>query len=323
MGVSGTPDMRIDAIAAAQRGRVARRQLVVAAVNDDMIRSRVRSGRLIPRHNGVYIVAPVTPIPLGDETAALLAVGEDSVLSHLTAGVVYEIVVVPIGTPIHVTTPHTRMHREGIVVHRSYTLHPVDIRIHEGLRITSVARTLLDVAEILPMRDVERAVDEALGRRLVTISEIRDVIRRNNGKKGAGILTRFIDWRAHNTGSRTKWERMAANGFRVANFPPFEQNVKYRGFSHDFLWRKQEVTLEINGSWHLTRLNSERDLTKRSQLIKAGFDPNEASNTQVEERLSEVVTHMAARLARSDETIWESGAVSDARRIRAGWEPRR
>jgi very-short-patch-repair endonuclease len=298
--VSGTADGRIRAIAGRQRARAARRQLLAAGLTKHMVGSRLASGALVSAHDGVYIVGHVGPIPLGDETAALLAIGDDSYLSHLTAGVVYDIIVVPAGTPIHVTTPRARMHRPGIVVHRSQTLTPVDITVYEGLPITSVARTLLDLAEILSMRDIERAVDEALLRKLVTVAQIKDVIARSNGRRGAGILKRFVDWRTNNGASRTKWERMAANAFRTANFPPFEQNVRYLGFEHDFLWRKHMVTLEIDGWWHETRLNGERDVQKRALLRKTGFDPNQVTNTLVEENILEVVALMAGRLALHD-----------------------
>jgi very-short-patch-repair endonuclease len=300
LGVDGPPDSRISAIATVQRGRVARRQLLAAGVTADMIRSRLKTGYLIRVHDGVYVVAHLAPIELGDETAALLAVGDDSCVSHLTAAVTHDIIVVPVGTPIHVTTPHARMNRSGIVVHRSQTLTPVDVTVHEGLPITSVARTLLDIAELSPMRDIERAVDEALGRKLATLGEIQDVIVRSNGRKGAGILKRFVEWRTNNSGSRTKWERMAARAFRTANFPPFEQNVRFVGFEHDFLWRKHMVTLEIDGSWHGTRLNGERDVRKRARLRKAGFDPNRVTDTQVEENILEVVALVAGRLALRD-----------------------
>jgi very-short-patch-repair endonuclease len=270
-----------------------------------MIDTRVQQRALTAVHQGVYVVGPPAPIPLGDETAALLAVGDDSWLSHITAGGIYDVIVVPPDAPIHVTTLHARLQREGIVVHRSRTLTPADVRMHEGLPITSVARTLLDLAEMLPSRDVERAVDEALGRRLVTLDELQDVIRRNRGRKGAAILTRFIAWRTNNSGSRTRWERMAARAFTTAGFPPFVQNRRYLGFQHDFLWLKQGVALEINGSWHQTRLNGERDEGRRSRLLKAGLDPNEVTNSQVEDNVWEVVAYMAARLARRDPRLWD------------------
>jgi very-short-patch-repair endonuclease len=261
-----------------------------------MIQTRVSSRALTAVHDGVYVVGGPDPIPLGDETAALLAVGDDSILSHLTAGMIWEIIVVPVGMPIHVTSPHSRLRRKGVVVHRSRTLHPVDTRVRDGLPVTSVARTLLDLAEILTTRDTERAVDEALGRQLVTLRELGDVIERNNGRKGAGILRRFVEWRVNNSGSRTKWERMAAQAFRAANFPPFEQNVRYLGFQHDFLWREHGVALEIDGSWHNTRLTGEKDAVKSKRLKDAGLDPNMVTNTDVEERIFEVVAHMAVRL---------------------------
>jgi hypothetical protein len=130
LGVSGPPDRRINAIAAAQRGRVARVQLLSAGVTEDMIRTRVRSGSLIREHHGVYVVPGAVGVPLGRETSALLAI-DRSVTSHLTAGVVYEVIRMPDDLPVHLTTRTQHRDRDGIIVHRSSTFTRADIAIHQ------------------------------------------------------------------------------------------------------------------------------------------------------------------------------------------------
>ncbi len=301
MGVAGPPDHRISAIATAQRGRVARRQLIAAAISEDMIRTRLRSRYLIPVHTGVYAVAHLGTIPLANETAALLAVGDDAVVSHLTAAVRWELIRHPDGPPIRLTTPHARLRRDGIVVHRSRTLTNADIRHHRGLPVTSPGRTVFDLAELRPLGETERALDEALARKLVTLAELHELAKRMNGRSAAGIVTRLITWRTSNTGSRTKWERKAAKAFVAADLPPVEQNVWYLGYQHDFLWRKHGVTLEIDGyPWHGTKTNMERDRQKESKLKQHSVDPNRVSNTMVEHNILQVLALMSARLALRD-----------------------
>jgi very-short-patch-repair endonuclease len=159
---------------------------------------------------------------------------------------------------------------------------------------------MLDISELLPTREAEWALDEALGRNLTTLEQMRQLLARTRTRKGLTVLRELIEWRTHNSGSRTKWERMAAEAFRAANFPPFEQNVWYLGYQHDFLWRDYGVTLEIDGKWHSARSRMDRDTTKEATLRRHNLDPNRVTNTQVETRIFEVVALMAARLALRD-----------------------
>ena len=81
MPVFGTRDQRIAQIAAAQRGRIATRQLTAAGVGSNAVTHRVRTGRLFRIHHGVLAVGHPGPVALGRETAALLAVGGDAALT--------------------------------------------------------------------------------------------------------------------------------------------------------------------------------------------------------------------------------------------------
>lgn len=306
--VTGTTDARIGQIAAQQNNRVARRQLLAAGVTDHMIRSRLRSGLLTQRHTGVYIAGPVIEIPYGRETEALLAV-ERSVLSHLTAGTTYEIIRVRDGVPIHLTVRTARNSRPGIVVHRSRTISRRDITTYHGLPITTVARTLMDIAELLPPREVEWALDEALGRRLVTLQEIRELLGRIHNRHGANVLRTLIAWRTTSAAGRTKWQRLAYRAFVDAGLPEPEQDVWYLGYQHDFLWRKHGVTLEIDGfPWHGLKTRIERDRTKETTLENHGLDPSRVTNTDVETRILGVVALVAGRLARRDPELRRTAA---------------
>jgi very-short-patch-repair endonuclease len=269
-----------------------------------MIQTRRRSGLLTEVYNGVYAVGSVEDVPFGREAAALLAVAR-SVLSHLSAAVVWELI--PLREagrglrhpgPIHVTVRGPRKSRAGIVVHRSSSLARADLTIRHGLPITSVARTLLDISEVLPTREVERALDEALARKLVTLEEIQRLLARTRNRRGVTIMRRLIAWRTTSAGGRTTWQRIAYKAFVAAGLPEPEQDVWYIGYQHDFLWREHGVTLEIDGyPWHSTKIGMERDREKETACKQHGLDPNRVSNSQVEGNILQVVALVAARLA--------------------------
>lgn len=302
MKVQGLRDHRIALIAAAQRGRVATRQLHEAGFTSSRIATRVRNGHLIRVGFGVYAVGYVISEPLIPETEALLACGPGSMLSHASAAVVWEMIPARPNDPVHLTTGHDRRGRRGIVVHHSRTLTAADARIHLGLPLTSPARTLLDLCDVRSLHEVERALDEALARRIVTIDEVLDVCDRFRSRKGASALFRMAMERTMPGGSaRTKWQRTASKAFRDAGLPAAEEDVWWLGYQHDFLWRAHRVTLEIDGyPWHATKVNMERDRAKDLKVKQAGGDPNRVSNTQVERNIFEVVALVAARLALRD-----------------------
>ena len=207
-------------------------------------------------------------------------------LSHLTAAAVDELIRLPDDTPMHVTTRQPRKSRTGIVVHRSTALTRADITIRHGLPITTIARTLLDIAEILPTREVERALDEALARKLVTLEEIRKTLDRTKNRSGVTILRQLIAWRTTSAGSRTKWQRMAYKVLarKLASSP--SRTSGGSATSTTFSGAPHGATLEIDGyPWHSTKTNMERDRAKDLKVKQAGGDPNRVSNTHVENNI--------------------------------------
>jgi predicted transcriptional regulator of viral defense system len=159
MYLSGPVDERIATIAGLQRGRISRRQLHAAGISDRAIHGRVAKDYLHRLHRSVFAVGHKAPMPLGPETAALLACGEQAVLSHHSAVRLWKLL--PKGDgPVHVTIRGRNGARPtGVQVHRTATLARAEVRIVERLPVTSPARTLLDCAETLGERELERAVE--------------------------------------------------------------------------------------------------------------------------------------------------------------------
>jgi hypothetical protein len=158
---------------------VTRVQLLRLGLSAKAIDYRVRTGRLWRVYNGVYCVGrpPVTPHERA--MAAVLACGPRAALSHRPGGALWEI---GLRWPamMEVTAPGQRK-RMGIRVHRS-PLTRRDITRHYGIPVTTLARTLLDLAEVLDTPSLTRAVNEARLRLKATLTDLAELLDRSPGR---------------------------------------------------------------------------------------------------------------------------------------------
>lgn len=301
VSVSGSRDERIAQIAELQRGYVKRDQLREAGIPDSTIARLIKAGRLTREYQSVYAVRPSVPVPLGRETAALLACGPNALLSHRSAAALWKLCDPQEGV-VDVTIARRRNRQTpGIVIHRTAHLLARDVRVEQGLPLTSPARTLLDRAATLPPRDVERELDEALSvLGIVRPGELDDVVARGTGHRGAPILRRLLERRTNGTITQSEAERLFLALVREAGLPEPETQVKLAGYTVDFLWRKARVVFEIDGyRFHKSRSAFDRDRQKDLALKEAGYDPNRVSRDQVKYERLGVLVHVARALGRA------------------------
>jgi predicted transcriptional regulator of viral defense system len=156
-------DLAIADLATRQHGVVSRAQLVAIGVSAQAIGRGMRSGRLHRLHAGVYAVGHRRLTQHGRWAAAVLAGGDGAVLSHRSAAALWQIR--PATTRPEVTLPRMRRGTAGILYHRSVI--PADeVAVNEGIPVTTVARTLLDLAAVTDRRQVRKAINEAEYRQL-------------------------------------------------------------------------------------------------------------------------------------------------------------
>jgi very-short-patch-repair endonuclease len=225
------------AVATAQEGVIARRQLVDVGLTDHAIGWWVRTGRLHRIHRGVYALGHPVLSLRARWIAALLACGPSSMLSHRSAGVHYGLVE-DHQRIIDITTTGGRGSPEGVRVHRR----KAETVRHDGLAVTTIDQTLIDLAAQLTPRQLERAVDEAhrRGHRLA-----KQCLR---GRKGAAALNALAARnRQGHTLTRSELERFLRLA-RNAGFPDPELNVDIEGFLVDAVWRDQRVVIELDGA---------------------------------------------------------------------------
>jgi very-short-patch-repair endonuclease len=260
----------IVALAERQSGVVGHRQLRSLGVDRAWIGRRVAIGWLIPILYGVYAVGHRPRLLRGWHNAALLAAGERSGLSHRSAGAHWKMTKAP-GRP-HVIAPRSADAIKGIVVHRPRSLAEGDIVENQGLRVTSPARTLLDLAgEGASKRQLERALDQAEIHELHL--PIDPLLTRCRRRRGAPLLRSVLEW--HLAGS-TITESEAEEAFlaivRRAGLPdPLPQRY-VEGRRRDFVWPRERIVVEVDGwRYHGSAQATERDAVRDNELGLAGW----------------------------------------------------
>ncbi len=258
-----TLEQKIAELARRQHGYVRRAQLLRLGLGEEAIRYRVKLGRLLPVYAGVYAVGHKPTSYIDRAAAAVLACGDGAALSHCSAACLWGFLK-PWSVPFHVTAPEAHR-RQGIVVHRCRSLTRADIRSHQGLRVTSPARTVLDVAPALDERRRRRMVNDAQHTYL-QLSALADAIERFPHHPGAKLLGRYVD---HPAGpSRSDWEDDFVAYCERYGLPRPVINARVHGYEVDAWFPEHRVVVELD-SWrfHKTRDQFEHDRDKDAALL--------------------------------------------------------
>lgn len=259
-------------IAARQHGVVTRAQLVDLGWDGSAIRRRVTAGYLHEAHRHVYAVGQPTVSWSGKCMAAVLACGLDAALSHRAAADLHGL---RRSAVIEVTIPHHRDPPPAVKAYRSRMADPVDFTEVDGVPVTSVARTLLDLAAVLGERHLSYALDRAERLRLFDLRAIEDVLVRARGRRGVRALRNAIaGWQPADTWSEL--ERLHVELVTAAGLQRPELNVVVQGELRqhvvDALWPDQGLVVQLDGfAYHRTRRDRERDAAADADLELAGY----------------------------------------------------
>lgn len=268
---------------------VCRTQLLDAGVPRTTIGDRVRSGRLIRLHRGVYAVGHARLRREGRWLAAVLAVGRGAVLSHRDAAGLHDLR--PANhTLTDVTTTANRPDEPGIRVHRTRVLDARDITTINGIPVTTVARTLVDLAGLrLPHDHLTRAIKEAERRGAFDLHALEAAMARTRGRRGPGhraMRQAVMERRSlEATFTRSPLEDAFLRLLRDQGLPSPATNAQVEGFEVDAVWRAQRVAVELDG-WqdHGARRAFEEDRTRDATLTAAGWRVVRFTHRQVTRR---------------------------------------
>jgi len=268
------PERALAELAQRQWGVVSLEQLRALGLSAAAVTRRVRAGRLHRLHRGVYAVGHAHLGRQARRLAAVLACGEGAVLSHRSAASHWGLLQTD-QARVDVTARRGRREVEGIRLHWSRSLNARDTTIHHGIPLTSVARTLLDLAATVRPDRLERALAQAERLQLYDHAAIADVLSRSNGHRGRAVLTRATAQEPKLT--RSELEVMFLRLVRQAGLPEPESNLPLAALDQlapevDFYWPAYRLVVETDG-WesHGTRAAFKRDRRKDAALVASGW----------------------------------------------------
>jgi very-short-patch-repair endonuclease len=263
-------DAAVAAIALRQQGNMTRAQLLAAGLTPDAIMHRVRTGRLHPVYRAVYAVGRPPQTPIERASAAVLACGPGAALSHRSALSLWSIDK-HWHTPFEVTALRDRRPK-GIRTHRPRTIHRRDITVQLGIRTTTLARTVLDMAPRLSEKRRTRIVQDALHSKFMTNSQLANVLQRSPNHRGTPLLIPFLaETKTGVTRSEIEdtWKQLAKD----YNLPRFLTNVKLKGgYIADVLFPDHGLIVELD-SWefHSDRISFESNRDRDAENLAHGL----------------------------------------------------
>ena len=233
---------------------------------------RARIGVLHRVHRGVYSFGRPRPDFEGACRAALMASGRNAAISHASAARLWRLRASE--GPIHVTVPRHRAGHPELNVHRPRCFSDADVVSHGGLVVTTVARTLLDLAATEPLDRVERLVHEAGVQRVLDMVSIYDTCSRNLNHRGRRKLESALE--AELAPTRSGLELVFLELCRAAALPaPIVNGHLWTGErleEVDFHWPQARLVVETDGArYHASRWRRRRDAEKTGRLRGAGW----------------------------------------------------
>jgi very-short-patch-repair endonuclease len=263
-------DELLAALAELQYGVVARWQLTLLGYGKDAIQVRIDSGLLKPMHVGVYAVGHTKLTRNGYFLAAVLAFGPRAVLSHRSAGVLWDLLTsrqIKADVTTHVSG---QRHARRIKAHRTRHLHPEDVTIKDGIPVTSVARTILDLAAILGPDRLRDVIDDAVRRELFDLAALERAMARTPRRKGVPKLTAILaDYRGA-PDLRSKFEKRFRHRIRATTgLPEPLYNVQIAGYRADVYFPDYKLVIELDSRhFHLTPRAFEADAVRDTARLK-------------------------------------------------------
>jgi very-short-patch-repair endonuclease len=271
------PHRELARLARAQHGAVAADQLRAIGLTPAQVKAGLAAGRLHRVYDGVYFVGYVPRHPLARYMAATLATG--GVLSHRTAAALH-------GLWDHhrqpeITTATNTRSQPNLHRHRSRSLDAHDVTTLHGIPCTTLARTLIDLADVLARDPFEAVLRRAEAQGRIDRLDLRPI----RGRRGAAKIRR-----AHEL-TRSGAERAFRRAVRRSALPRPIYNARWNGHEIDVLWLPQRLAVEIDGyQHHRTREAFRKDRVKGNALATAGI-------TLLRFTYHDVVDHTAQTIA--------------------------
>jgi hypothetical protein len=288
--------MVIARLGTSAKGIVSRVELLEAGVTEAEIKHRVANGSLIREFRGVYRVGHRAPSVEATYMAAVKACGQGAALGGLAAAHLFGLIKGRAPAP-EVITRNNRQVR-GLRTRRCRGLDRHDVTTHRGIPVTSVPRTLVDLAAHLPRQALSRACHEAGVRYRTTPAQVDAVLARRPNAPGAAKLRAILtgDERV----SLSELEGTFLELLRADDLPLPVTNKPAGGRRVDCRWPEHGLTVELDSyRFHNSRHAWEQDRRRERQAYARGDDFRRYTWGDVFERPRPMLAELQALLTAS------------------------
>jgi very-short-patch-repair endonuclease len=262
-----TVEQLVAQIASRQHGVVTRHELLEAGVTPTEIRRRVSRGALIRVHRGVFRVGHQAPSVLARYMAAVMACGDGAVLAGRAAGHLLGLLKRPPSLPEVHTATGRRV--RGIVTHRMRRSELMDAICWQRIPVTTVPRTVVDLAAALTEDELSHAFHGAVVRHHTTPDQVETILKRRHNWPGARKLRRVIWGDIPVTLSRL--ESRFLERLKAASLPQPEMNRRVDWRYVDCRWPEHRLTVELDSyRYHGTRHAWEQDKEREREARARG-----------------------------------------------------
>lgn len=229
------------------------------------------SGLFVEVFTNAYAYGHAVLRPRGYWMAATLSCGPDSLLSGHSATALWDLAKTS-RSLIDVVRPRGSAHRRrGIHLHEARALTPADATTIDGIPVTSIPRTLLDLADVLSPQRLEQIIEAAERRHLLDTNAITELLNRSNGRHNIGALRAALSLPSGAIDTRSPLERRFLQFCDEHGIPRPQTNVTVAGCEVDAHWPKAKLIVELDSvTFHLTSAAFERDRERDIALSLTG-----------------------------------------------------
>ena len=230
--------------------------------------------------------------------AAVLACGPDAVLSHRDAGAHWQIRRSD-RTLIDVTAPRGRKYvHAGLTIHRPRVLLPQERTVHNGIPVTTVARTLVDLAAVISLNSLRYAWDDAERQKLFHLKEIETVRGRFKRRKGLRNIDLLIaERRPLPPVTRSDLEILFVEFCAKYGLPTPSMNSWIGKYEVDAAFHDHRLAVELDSRYHDTPGAYERDPIRDAELQILGYRILRITYRRLVDRPDELAAQIRALLA--------------------------
>jgi very-short-patch-repair endonuclease len=219
------------------------------------------------------------------------------VASHYAAAWLWELLRYRPDT-FHVTVPSPRRARRPFVVHHA-NLAERDRAIREGIPVTSLPRTLLDLAAEFRPERLASAVQRAEERKVLDLRPLDELLGRVPHHPGAGALRQALDiYRPPTSFTRSNLEKHFLALVLEAGLARPRMNFVVGSHELDAYWPEHRFAVELDVyETHYTRRSFEEDRIRNEDLLLAGISMNRVTGPRLEREPKAVLARLSRLLA--------------------------